>query len=140
MSELRRHREESSVYGRHSAAAGQQAQRHQRRGSSLDFWEMSGRPPARLPGRLLPSQHQPIGVRDDGLHRVETCARGQGGTSEVSHPAAGGRAGELLHEDVPNQERPSCVGERRKHAFALHSEKGCTQMSKQTQSDGVIIK
>lgn len=89
-----------------------EAKGNQRRGCPLDLWQMSGSPAARLPGRLLPSQHQSAGVRHDGLHRLETRPRSQGGSSEVCHRVSGRRGWVHVQANVPNQARAASLGEK----------------------------
>lgn len=72
---------------------------------------MSGSSTARLPGRLLPSQHQSAGVRHDGLHRLETRPGSQGGSSEVGHTVSGQRGWVHVQPNVPNQARAASLGE-----------------------------
>lgn len=103
------HREKGpdSCAGRSSEAKG-----NKRRRCPLDLWQMSGGSAARLPGRLLPCQHQSVGVRHDGLHRLETRPRSQGGSSEVSHRVSGRRGWVHVQANVPNQARAPSLGEK----------------------------
>lgn len=97
-----------SCAGRSSEAKGDQ-----RRRRPLHLWQMSGSSAARLPGRLLPCQHQSAGVRHDGLHGMETRPRSQGGSSEVSHRVSEQRRWVHVQPNVPNQARATSLGEKR---------------------------